>query len=161
MVSALEVIKHALFSNYACVILTQVMMISSTLSASLIVGHALITKTLMTALFRLKITSASTPKAEVEKVKSSQFYQRVHSAQLNEAEYAPLLVGTLLFLSIKGVAAPIASTLSLVGQVGYYWLRAFVGHSHEGGMEPPPYAPFAIMRYVALGMIAVEIYGLA
>ena len=53
---------------------------------------------------------------------------QVWSAQLNEAEYAPLLTAVLLYLNSEGVAAPLASTLAVGGQVIYFWLRAFVGH---------------------------------
>ena len=115
---------------------------------------------MMTAMFRLKLTMKSTPKAECTKILKSQFYQRVWSAQLNEAEYAPLLTAVLLYLNSEGVAAPLASTLAVGGQVIYFWLRAFVGHYHEGGMDPPPYAPFAIVRYVALGLLVQELRGL-
>ena len=80
--------------------------------------------------------------------------------QLNEAEYAPLLTAVLLYLNSEGVAAPLASTLAVGGQVIYFWLRAFVGHYHEGGMDPPPYAPFAVVRYVALGLLVQELRGL-
>ena len=146
------------------------------------------TQLMMTAMFRLKLTMKSTPKAECTKILKSQFYQRVWSAQLNEAEYAPLLTAVLLYLNSEGVAAPLASTLAVGGQVIYFWLRAFVGHYlcetprsrhradispasglrfdfytghyHEGGMDPPPYAPFAIVRYVALGLLVQELRGL-
>jgi uncharacterized MAPEG superfamily protein len=97
-------------------------------AATIIVGHALLTKLMMTAMFRLKLTMKSTPKAECTKILKSQFYQRVWSAQLNEAEYAPLLTAVLLYLNSEGVAAPLASTLAVGGQVIYFWLRAFVGH---------------------------------
>jgi hypothetical protein len=109
-------------------------------------------------LFRLKATDGGTPKEEVEKIMTSQFYTRVHSAQLNEAEYAPLFAAGLLFLASKGVDAPYVATGAVVGNVGYYWLRAFVGNAQEGGMHPPPYAPFAIGRYVALGGMAMELW---
>jgi hypothetical protein len=85
---------------------------------------------------------------------------QVWSAQLNEAEYAPLLTAVLLYLNSEGVAAPLASTLAVGGQVIYFWLRAFVGHYHEGGMDPPPYAPFAVVRYIALGLLVQELRGL-
>ena len=86
------------------------------------------TQLMMTVMFRLKLTMKSTPKAECTKILKSQFYQRVHSAQLNDAEYAPLLTAVLLYLNSEGVAAPLASTLAVGGQVIYFWLRAFVGH---------------------------------
>ena len=121
---------------------------------------------------------------------------QVWSAQLNEAEYAPLLTAVLLYLNSEGVAAPLASTLAVGGQVIYFWLRAFVGHYlcetprarhradaatgatshvagvgglkfdfytghyHEGGMDPPPYAPFAVVRYIALGLLVQELRAL-
>lgn len=236
--------------------------LSTTTAAALLTGHTLVAKSLMTVLFRAKITAKATAKQEVDKVCASEFYKRVHAAQLNEArpffycaresdanrfdvlpaecaaiigplsqaEYAPLLIGGLLYLSLKGVEAPVLCTLSVVGQVRgalgghsryvkgtprlscqlsthspvavlpvgdlfatrlqvwYYWLRAFVGHSHEGGaqkpprikreesrkltlsfcnvclrpaaagIDPPPYVPGALMRYAALGMLAYNIY---
>jgi uncharacterized MAPEG superfamily protein len=92
----------------------------------------------MTVLFRLKATDGGTPKEEVDKILGSQFYKRVHSAQLNEAEYAPLFAAGLLFLSTKGIEAKTCSTLAVAGQVGYYWLRAYVGNAQEGGIHPPP-----------------------
>ena len=55
-----------------------------------------------------------------------------------------------LFLAAKGVAAPVASTLAVFGQAAYFWLRAFVGNSKEGGVDPPPYVPGALARYFAL-----------
>ena len=39
------------------------------------------------------------------------------AAQLNEAEYAPILMGLCLYLASKRVAAPYASTLAVIGQV--------------------------------------------
>ena len=49
-------------------------------AATIIVGHALLTKLMMTAMFRLKLTMKSTPKAECTKILKSQFYQRVRSS---------------------------------------------------------------------------------
>ena len=49
-------------------------------AATIIVGHALLTKLMMTAMFRLKLTMKSTPKAECTKILKSQFYKRVRSS---------------------------------------------------------------------------------
>ena len=126
-------------------------------------------------------------KADQKEVLESQFYQRAHAAQvrsrhassarclahsdglcclsvceqLNESEYSALFVSGLFYLSSKGVAAPILSTLCVFGQVWYCWLRIFIGHKNEGGMDPPPYVPGAFARYIALGMMTVELYKLA
>ena len=137
-----------------------VFMLRSGLAAAALVGHACLTKLSMTLIFRLKTTMKATPKAEVDKITSSTFYKRWHATQLNEAEYAPLLVAALLFLASKGVDAPIASTLAAVGQITYFWLRGLIGHYHEGGMDPPPYVPSALARYAGLGMIAFEVFKL-
>ena len=48
-------------------------------AATIIVGHALLTKLMMTVMFRLKLTMKSTPKAECQKILKSTFYQRVWS----------------------------------------------------------------------------------
>ena len=135
-----------------------VFMLRSGLAAAALIAHACLTKASMTILFRLKLTMKSTPKAEVDKILASTFYKRWSSTQLNEAEWASLLVGALLFLSSKGVDAPIASTLAAVGQIGYFWCRGLIGHYHEGGVDPPPYVPAALMRYAGLGMLAFEVY---
>ena len=98
--------------------------LNSTLGASILVGHTLVAKSLMTVLFRAKLTDKSTPKAEIDRVHESIFYKRVWAAQLNEAEYSGVFVAGLLFLSAKGIAAPILSTMCVFGQVWYFWLRA-------------------------------------
>ena len=136
-------------------------MINSTLAPVILVGQTLIAKVAMTVLFRVKTTDKSTSSEDVKMILGSQLYKRVHAAQLNEAEYSGLFTAGLLFLSVKGVAAPWLSTLAVFGQVWYYWMRALVGNSHEGGIQPPPYAPGALARYAALGMLAFELYKLA
>lgn len=75
-------------------------------------------------------------------------------------EYTGPFVAGLLFLHSKGVAAPLASGLALFGQVWYFWVRAFIGHVHEGGTSTPipPYVPGAVMRYFAWPLITVGIY---
>ena len=41
------------------------------------------------------------------------------AVQLNEAEYAGPFIAALGILAIKGIEAPIASSLAVFGQVGY------------------------------------------
>ena len=106
-----------------------VFMINSTLAPPILLAHTLVAKMSMTILFRAKITVKATPDAECAKVLASTFYKRWHATQLNEAEYSPLFIAGLLFLSSKGVAAPICSTLACVGQIWYFWTRGLVGNS--------------------------------
>jgi hypothetical protein len=58
-------------------------------------------------------------------------------ASLSEVEYTGPFVAGLLYLHSKGVAAPVTSFLALAGQVWYFWVRAMVGHAHEGGFSTP------------------------
>mmetsp|Transcript_27159 Transcript_27159/g.47384 ORF Transcript_27159/g.47384 Transcript_27159/m.47384 type:complete len:148 (+) Transcript_27159:127-570(+) len=126
-----------------------------------LLAHTFAIKALTTAQFRDKttgVTKIST--AEREKIFKSWYYQRWCAAQLNETEYASVFIAGLLFLHSKGVAAPITSTLCLVGQIWYFWLRALVGHVHEGGTSTPlpPYVPGGVMRYVAFPLLIKGVY---
>ena len=132
--------------------------LNSTTGAAILFGHTLVAKMSMTALFRIKLTDAKTPKEECDKIEKSTFYKRVWAAQLNEAEYSGILIPGLLYLALKGIEAPILSAMSVFGQAWYFWIRAFIGHSHEGGMDPPPYIPGALTRYFACGLMAYNIY---
>ena len=49
---------------------------------------------------------------------------------------------------------------AIAASVGRLKFDFYTGHYHEGGMDPPPYAPFAIVRYVALGLLVQELRGL-
>ena len=103
-------------------------------------------------MFRLKLTMKSTPKAECTKILKSHFHSVVGAAQRGRVRASSRRCCSTQIR--RGVAAPLASTLAVGGQVIYFWLRAFVGHYHEGGMDPPPYAPFgAVVRHVALGLL--------
>ena len=125
-------------------------------AATIIVGHALLTKLMMTAMFRLKLTMKSTPKAECTKILKSQFYQRVWSAQLNEAEYAPILFAmlmTLHFLKVEGGKLCYwASIAAPAGQFIYFYGRLFTG-------KVIPFTPAgALPRYWALAAGMYLIY---
>ena len=52
-------------------------------------------------------------------MKNGAFYMNASKAQLNEAEYSPILLSSLLYLSVKAVSCPIASTLALASQIVY------------------------------------------
>ena len=138
-----------------------VYMLSSTMAASVLVGHSLLAKAIQTSGIRVLTTMAFIPSAVREKALASNMLKRISNAQMNTTEYDGLFVAGLLFLASKGVAAPMCSTMAVVGQLWYYWLRGLVGNSFEGGIDPPPYAPGAAIRYVALGMLSFEIYKLA
>ncbi|CAD7950323.1 unnamed protein product [Amoebophrya sp. A120] len=134
------------------------MPITAGVAVAVLTGHCALTKMMQTVMFRLKLTTTATPEAERNKVKESTFFKRVCSAQLNEAEYAPLFVAGLGYLALQKSPSPTVATLAVFGQISYYWARAFCGNSTEGGIDPPPYVPGALARYFALMLMAWEMY---
>jgi hypothetical protein len=129
-------------------------------AAVIILAHTTLCKVLTTLMYRAKLTDGGTPVEEVKKIQGSLSYKRWWSAQLNEAEYAPLFLGGLLYLHSQNISAPLTAFGAVFGQIGYFWPRAFVGHPHEGGpVFPPPYVPAALARYAALGSLVYIMYG--
>ena len=59
-------------------------------------GHTLVAKSIMTFVYGDARGLKNDPEA-MKKAKASQRYQRVAAAQVNEAEYAPVLIAGLLF----------------------------------------------------------------
>lgn len=102
----------------------------------------------MMAAFRARMLGKSD--AEIAAIKVSKEFQTAHSAQLNEAEWTPVLLAPLLFLAAKGVPAPIASSLAVAGSVVYPFSRIYLGGvgTREG----------ALARVGSLGMLAFAIY---
>lgn len=139
-------------------------------AAVIILAHTLLTKSMMTMIWRgpgSKADRAGFPnwmgyKAELEKIP---LYNIMCAVQLNEAEYAGPFAAALLFLEAKGAVAPIASGLAVFGQLAYYWPRVFMANASKsqiGGFNNgfPFYVPAAVARYVSLGMLTYKIYGI-
>jgi len=126
-------------------------MLSSGIAAFAIGAHDFACKALITTLVRLRWVMASGEK-ERKAVLDDKFNKHHHSTQLNTAEYAPWFMAALFYLHSKGVEAPMASTLAVVGCIGYHTARLATGQSIPG-------APFASMRYIAMGMLLKDIYG--
>jgi hypothetical protein len=109
----------------------------------------------MMAAFRSRMLGKSD--AEITVIKASKEFQTSHSAQLNEAEWTPVLLAPLLFLAAKGVPAPIASSLAVAGSVIYPVARIFLGSA--GTSEGAPLArEGALARVASLGMLAFAVY---
>ena len=130
------------------------MFLNSGTALSLITTHALVTKIYMTIAFRAGTTMDKKNAEGVKKIMDSQKMKRCQSAQLNEAEWANIFLATFGILYLKNIDTPWASTLAVAGQILYFWPRAIIGHCHEGGVDPPPYIPGALMRYGALVLVA-------
>lgn len=94
-----------------------------------------------------------------DQLKEIPLYRIMSAAQLNEAEYAGPLCAALFFLSVKGAAAPWASTLAVLGQIVYYWPRVFLANADNFNNGFPYYVPGALMRYASLIMLVIACYG--
>lgn len=90
-------------------------LLNSGLAAVVVLGSSFGAKMYMTLFARFKMLKMS--KDELKAFESSREYINASKAQLNEAEFAPVLTAMLLYLHTKNVASPIASTTVAVGQV--------------------------------------------
>ena len=130
------------------------MSLSSSTALALLTSHAFIAKVYITLAFRAMTTMDKSNAKNVKRIMDSQEMKRSVSAQNNEAEWANIFIATLGILYLKGYNTHWASTLAVAGQICYFWPRALIGHCHEGGIDPPPYVPGALMRYISLFLIA-------
>ena len=133
------------------------------LAGTVLLGHTTLTKVMMTALWRGPGSKAAKLGADnwmqvKDKLEKDPGYQIMSAVQLNEAEYAGPLIAGLFFLSAKGVDAPIAATLAIFGQVGYYWPRIFMANKDNFNNGFPFYVPGALARYASMGMITYACY---
>ena len=109
--------------------------------ATLIACHDVANKLLTTVGVRV-YQWLGTDKEKVARFEKSELVQQAQKAQLNSAEYSAFLITPLLFFHLAGVKVDRAATLSVIGQVGYYWVRIFFGY---------PALPTAIMASIRYG----------
>jgi len=104
----------------------------------------------MTFAWRFKVVLAD-KKGKKDIIDGGEF-KNCHAAQLNDAEYAPIFIGVLLFLHSKQIEAPVTSTLAAVGCISYLWGKIYLPF--------PAQVPGATMRYLSLGFLTHELYKL-
>ena len=114
-------------------------------SASIIFANSLLGKAYMSFGWR-----AAGPKGEP----GNPAFENAHRAQLNEAEWSPLLIAGLLCLRAKGETAPIAATIAAAGSVGYLWVRCLL--RAENG-TPLVVLSGGLARYIAGFMMAYRL----
>merc|ERR1711934_575382 len=93
-------------------------------AAGLVLANTLAAKMYMSFAFRTKL--ADKPDAEKQKILESPSYKMASRSQLNEAEYAPILLAQFLFLSIKGIDSPWCALLGSIGGPIFMWGRTFI-----------------------------------
>jgi uncharacterized MAPEG superfamily protein len=118
-------------------------------SAAIILANSFLGKFYMTGIFRLPSVLASSNKSRQEILNGDSF-KTAHAAQLNEAEWSPLFVGVLLYFHSQGDSLPIASSLAAAGSIWFLWAKIF--------LPPLSHVPGAVMRYLALGLLGVELW---
>ena len=122
--------------------------------ASLIAAHSLLTKLTISLTLRVYQFLEPDPKRR-QSVESSSYVQQVQKAQTNESQYDALLVGLLLFFSSRDADVSLASTLAVIGQIGYVWTRTFLGY------PAIPSITMAVIRYSGLLLLSWSLYQIA
>lgn len=132
------------------------MAFSAIQGASLIAMHAVATKVLLSFTLRTYQFLESDPKRR-EAIEKNFQVQQFQAAQKNESEYVGLLVALLLFYHLRGddTDMSLASTLAVVGQIGYVWTRTLFGYPQI------PNILMAVTRYGALVLLCLPLHQLA
>jgi hypothetical protein len=119
--------------------------------ATLILGHATLTKVLIS----FSLRTPQFLKVDTKTIENNPYYKEFLKAQKNESEYAALLTAVLLYLASIRNDATEAATLAVIGQIGYVWVRTAVGYPKL------PSITFALLRYGALMLCTAELYKVA
>ena len=120
--------------------------------ASLIATHGVATKLLLSLTLRVYQFLEPDPKRR-QTIENNPHVQRFQAAQRNESEYLGILVALLLFYSTSSsVDVSLASTLAVVGQIGYVWTRTLFGYPKI------PAIVMAVTRYSALVLLCLPLY---
>jgi uncharacterized Tic20 family protein len=133
-----------------------IMMHFSTLQgASILAAHATLTKMLLSFTYRTYQFLEWDAKRRQE-VADNFNLQEFQKAQINESEYAALLVSILVFLSLSADndTSSMGATLAVIGQVGYVWMRTLVGYPKI------PTITFAVIRYGGLFLLVSKLWNL-
>ena len=117
-------------------------------AALFVLVNSIIAKCYMSFGFRIRAQTKS-GKDKKEFVESDAF-KKAHACQLNDAEYGPLLVPTLLFLHSKGINNVYISATAMIGSFVYMW-----SHLVKFGLGG---TIGATCRYIALFGISYEIF---
>ena len=113
-------------------------------SATIIFTNSVIGKAYMTSVWR----------KDPDGCPGNPKFDNDRKAQLNEAEWAPLIISGLLCLHIKGESGPtIAAGLVAAGQVWYFWTRVLLFLKNG----TPTVLPGGVMRYVGSIMLSVQL----
>ena len=115
-------------------------------SASIIFTNSVLGKMYMTINYRF--VNPDGPDPAKDKV-----FANTHKAQLNEAEWSPMLIGGLICLHLKGDKQPtIAAGLAAFGSIYYLWCRIFCVAKNAGITLPG-----GASRYLAAAMISLQL----
>jgi hypothetical protein len=130
------------------------MSINALQGAAIIAGHATFTKMLLSFTYRTYQFLEWDEKRR-EQVAANLTIQEFQKAQINESEYAALLIAPLLYLSSIGRDSSMAATAAVAGQIGYVWIRTMFGY------PTIPAITAAVVRYGGLVLLVAELWSVA
>mmetsp|Transcript_9938 Transcript_9938/g.22203 ORF Transcript_9938/g.22203 Transcript_9938/m.22203 type:complete len:130 (-) Transcript_9938:320-709(-) len=94
----------------------------------------------------------------LEPFENNSYIKELQKAQINESEYAGLIVAMLLFFATKETTdetVALGTSLAVTGQIGYVWARTALGY------PAIPAISMALIRYGGLGLLSYSLYQMA
>jgi hypothetical protein len=122
--------------------------------ATLILVHSLLTKSLLSFTLRTYQYLEWNGKRR-ERVESNFNVVQLQKADHNATEYNAIIAAPLFFLALQDIDVSMGATMSVVGQIGYVWLRTVFGY------PTLPVITMAVIRYGGLALILAKVWTLA
>ena len=144
-------------------------LLSALKSAAVICANSFVAKVYVTARFRYLL--ANTIKGNLWKkayrlpdtseikelqdghLKQDQTWKRVRATQLNEVEWTSICLPLCLYFASKSSGDDLACSIMAWTQVGYTVARGLLGYPYQ--------MPFAVLRFVALGLGVKNLWDMA
>jgi hypothetical protein len=130
------------------------MSINALQGAAIVAAHTTISKMFLSFTYRTYQYFEWDPKRR-QFVEDNFHVQQFQKAQVNESEYAALLVALLLYLASMGIEASTATTSAVVGQLSYVWIRTAIRYPKL------PTISAALLRYAGLALVVAELWNVA
>lgn len=118
--------------------------------AAIVLISCLAAKAFMSAQRIMILTKTKGDKDKANKLFKVEPFHSYHKSQMNDAEWAPIVIGTLFYTALQGIDTGYGCTLAAIGSVVYVW-----GNLLSKGAMPNPLG--ALPRYTGTGMIAYAI----
>ena len=118
--------------------------------AAIVLISCLAAKAFMSAQRIMILTKTKGDKDKANKLFKAEPFHSYHKSQMNDAEWAPIIIVTLFYAAAHRIDTGYGCTLAAIGSVVYVW-----GNLLSKGAMPNPVG--ALPRYTGTGMIAYHI----